>query len=107
MKAISFGVVSEIASAVNHICISMHIFPGLSNLTASSTEIVTTCMYGQDRKAVFQEEQPWAHQYHLTQWELDVVLPVDGTFSHGREQATGYHFRSSLGLALHMSQKKK
>lgn len=57
---------------------------------------VTTCIYVQDCEAVFQEEQPQAQQYHLTQQEWDVFLPADGTFSHGREQATGYHFRPSI-----------
>lgn len=96
MKAISFSVVLKIASAVKHICISIHIFPALLNVTASSTESVTTCICRQDCVAVFQEEQSWAHLYHVSQWELDVVLPADGTFSQSREQTPGYHFRSSI-----------
>lgn len=56
MKAIFFGVVLKTTSAAKHICVSVHIFPDLSNLPASSTESVTTCIYVQDCEAVFQEE---------------------------------------------------
>lgn len=96
MKAISFLVVLKIASAFKHICISIHIFPGLLNVTASSTESVTTCICRQDCVAAFQEEQWWAHLYHISQWELDVLLPADGMFSQSREQTPEHHFRSSI-----------
>lgn len=103
MKAI-FLVVLKIASAVKPICISIHIFPSLLNVTASSTESVTTCICRQDCVAVFQEEQSWAHLYHISQWELDVILPADGTFSQSREHAPGYHFRSHISTSPIRSQ---
>lgn len=96
MKAISFLVVLKIASAVKRICISIHIFPALLNVTASSAETVTTCIYRQNCVAIFQEEQSWAHLYHISQWDLDVILQADGMFSQSREQTPGYHFRSSI-----------
>lgn len=59
-------------------------------------ESVTTCICRQDCVPVFQGEQLWAHLYHPCQWESDVILPADGTFSQSREQTPGYHFRSSI-----------
>lgn len=100
MKAISFWIVLKITSAAKHICVSMHIFPDLSNLAVSSTESVIChnlhLWAGSWSSFPRRTAQPWAQQYHLTQQELDVFFPADGTFSHGREQATGYHFRPSI-----------